>query len=57
MSGLLWLFVAQAFLNAVTVVASVGKPKKPTTAHVAAGVVVIDALVIAAIFYFGWGLR
>lgn len=57
MSGLLWFFVAWVFLTAVMTVASVGKPKKPTTPGVAAWVVVICALIIAAIFYFGWGLR
>jgi hypothetical protein len=56
MSGLLWFFVVWFFLTAVMNVAQVGKVRKPLTAGVAAGVVVIDALIIAAIFYFGWGL-
>lgn len=56
MSGLLWFFVGWFFLTAVVNVAQVGKVRKPLTAGVAAGVVVIDALIIAAIFYFGWGL-
>lgn len=57
MSGLLWFFVAWFFVTAIANVAQVGKQRKPLTAGVAAGVVVIDALIIAAIFYFGWGLR
>jgi hypothetical protein len=56
MSGLLWFFVGWFFLMAVMNVAQVGKARKPLRAAVAAGVVVIDALIIAAIFYFGWGL-
>ena len=57
MSGLLWFFVGFFFLNLVMNVTQVGKPRKPLTPGVAAGVVVIDALIIAAIFVFGWGLR
>lgn len=57
MSALLWFLAFWFFLSAVVNVALVGKPRKPLTAGVAAGVVVIDALIIAAIFYFGWGLR
>lgn len=56
MPGILWFFVFLFFLTAVLTVSKVGKPSKPTTPGVAAGVVVIDALIIAAIFYFGWGL-
>ena len=57
MNGLLWFFVGWFFLTAIVNVAQVGKQRKPLTSGVAAGVVVIDALIIAAIFYFGWGLR
>lgn len=56
MPGLLWFFVAFFFLTAILTITKVGKPSKPTTPGLAAGVVVIDALLIAAIFYFGWGL-
>lgn len=55
MSGLLWFFVAWFFANAVGNVSTIGKPRKVLTPTVAAGVVVIDALIIAAIFYFGRG--
>lgn len=54
MPGILWFLVFWFFLTAVVTVAKVGKPSKPTTPGVAAGVIVIDALIIAAIFYFGW---
>lgn len=57
MSGLLWFFVAWFLVNAVGNVSTVGKPRKVLRPVVAAWVVVIDALIIAAIFYFGWGLR
>lgn len=56
MPGLLWFLVAFFFLNLVIAVTQVGKPRKPTTPGVGAGIVVIDSLIIAAIFYFGWGL-
>lgn len=57
MSGLLWFLVWFFFTSAIITVTQVGKPRKPTTPGVAAGVVVIDALIIAAIFYFGWGMQ
>lgn len=57
MSGLLWFFVGWFLVNAVGNVSTVGKPRKVLRPVVAAWVVVIDALIITAIFYFGWGLR
>lgn len=53
MNWYLWFLAGWFLLGAVVTVSQVGKPKKPTTAGVAAGVVVIDALIIAGIFLFG----
>ena len=53
MNWYLWFLAAWFLLSAVVNVAYVGKPRKPTTAGVAASVVVIDALIIAGIFIFG----
>lgn len=53
MNWYLWFLAGWFLLTAVFTVERVGKPSKPTTAGVAAGVVVVDALLIAGIFLFG----
>lgn len=53
MNWYLWFLAGWFLLTAVVTVSRVGKPSKPTTAGIAAGVVVIDALLIAGIFAFG----
>ena len=56
MPGLLWFFVAWFLANAIGNVATIGKPRKVLTPTVAAYVVLIDAVIIAAVLFFGWGL-
>lgn len=53
MNWYLWFLVGWFFTSAVVAVSRVGKAEKPTTPGVAAGVVVIDALLVASVFVFG----
>lgn len=53
MNWYLWFLAAFFLMSTVVTVSMVGKPRKPTTAGIAAAVVIIDALLIAGIFVFG----
>lgn len=52
MTGLAWGFLTFLALNIIVTVSQVGKPKRPTTPGVAAGVVAID-FVLAALVVLG----
>jgi hypothetical protein len=56
MTGLIvkWAFIALTAVGAVMTVANVGKPRKPITGGTAAGVVVLNALIIVAVIAY-WG--
>jgi hypothetical protein len=49
-----WLLVALLVVNAAGAVLSVGKPREPITPGSALRVVVVNMLVVAAVFAF-WG--
>lgn len=57
MSWQLWIVVGWLTLSAIVTIATVGKPKQPTTGGVAAFSTVIMAVLIWLIIWAGTGAR